>query len=195
MRQATPKGETLTDWRRRPLSQDQIRYAFDDVRDLLALWKRIDGRLTRLGRSSWAKRSSPASSAGLCMESGEVERWRKLKGVSNLDGRRLAVVREVYRWREEAAAKRNRPARTVLRDDLLVEIAKRTPKSERRDLQPARRRPGRPGRLDGGDRAARSARPEDNGPTRSSATTTRTPSPWWRACSTWSWPTGAPGRS
>jgi ribonuclease D len=39
-------------------------------------------------------------------------------------------LREVYQWREGAAAKRNRPARTVLRDDLLVEIAKRVPKQE-----------------------------------------------------------------
>lgn len=124
------KGETLTDWRRRPLSQEQIRYAFDDVRDLLALWKRIDEKLNKLGRSSWAKEEFAAFTVRALRESGEAERWRKLKGVSNLDGRRLAVIREVYRWREEVAARRNRPARTVLRDDLIVEIAKRSPKKE-----------------------------------------------------------------
>ena len=124
------KGETLTDWRRRPLSQEQIRYAFDDVRDLLALWKRIDEKLNKLGRSSWAKEEFASFTTRSLRESAEAERWRKLKGVSNLDGRRLAVVREVYRWREEAASRRNRPARTVLRDDLIVEIAKRSPKKE-----------------------------------------------------------------
>src|SRR4051812_1630235 len=130
LRKRLQKGETLTDWRRRPLSQEQIRYAFDDVRDLLALWKRIDGTLTRLGRSAWATEEFASFVRKALQESGEVERWRKLKGTSNLDGRRLAVVREVYRWREEVAAERNRPARTVLRDDLVVEIAKRTPKTE-----------------------------------------------------------------
>jgi ribonuclease D len=124
------KGETLTDWRRRPLSQDQIRYAFDDVRDLLAIWKRIDGLLTRLGRSSWATEEFASFVRRALQESGEVERWRKLKGTSNLDARRLAVVREVYSWREQVAGQRNRPARTILRDDLVVEIAKRAPKSE-----------------------------------------------------------------
>jgi len=123
------KGETLTDWRRRPLSQEQIRYAFDDVRDLLAIWKRIDDKLTKFGRSAWASEEFAAFVSRALRDSGEAERWRKLKGASNLDGRRLAVVREVYRWREEAAAKRNRPARTVLRDDLIVEIAKRNPRS------------------------------------------------------------------
>jgi len=130
LRKRLQKGETLTDWRRRPLSQDQIRYAFDDVRDLLALWKRIDGRLTRLGRSAWAREEFASFTRRALMEGVEVERWRKMKGVSNLDGRRLAFLREVYHWREEAAAKRNRPARTILRDDLLVEIAKRAPRRE-----------------------------------------------------------------
>jgi ribonuclease D len=124
------KGETLTDWRRRPLSQEQIRYAFDDVRDLLAIWKKIDAKLTKLGRSSWATEEFTAFITHALRDSGEVERWRKLKGVSNLDGRRLAIVREVHRWREEAAAGRNRPARTMLRDDLIVEIAKRNPKTK-----------------------------------------------------------------
>jgi ribonuclease D len=130
LRKRLQKGETLTDWRRRPLSQDQIRYAFDDVRDLLALWKRIDSRLTKLGRSAWAQEEFAGFTRRALMEGVEVERWRKMKGVSNLDGRRLAVLREVYHWREEEAAKRNRPARTVLRDDLLIEIAKRAPRRE-----------------------------------------------------------------
>jgi ribonuclease D len=130
LRKRLHKGETLTDWRRRPLSQDQIRYAFDDVRDLLSLWKRLDTRLAKLGRTPWAKEEFAAFVRRSLMEGAEIERWRKLKGVSNLDGRRLAVLREVYLWREEVAGKRNRPARTVLRDDLLVEIARRAPKRE-----------------------------------------------------------------
>jgi len=130
LRKRLAKGETLTDWRKRPLSQQQIRYAFDDVRDLLAVWKRMDAKLTKLGRSAWAKEEFDNFVRKAMMEGGEVERWRRLKGVSNLDAQRLAIVREVYLWREEAAARRNRPARTVLRDDLIVEIAKRSPKRE-----------------------------------------------------------------
>jgi len=130
LRKRLAKGETLTDWRRRPLSQQQIRYAFDDVRDLLAVWKKLDTRLTKLGRNAWAKEEFDGFVRRALMESGEAERWRRLKGVSSLDAKRLAVVREVYLWREEAAALRNRPSRTVLRDDLIVEIAKRGPTRE-----------------------------------------------------------------
>ena len=74
------KGETLTDWRRRPLSQEQIRYAFDDVRDLLALWKRIDEKLTALGRSGWAKEEFAAFIGRALRDGGEAERWRKSEG-------------------------------------------------------------------------------------------------------------------
>jgi ribonuclease D len=156
LRKRLQKGETLTDWRRRPLSQDQIRYAFDDVRDLLGLWKKLEAKLAKLGRTDWAKEEFAAFIRRSLMEGSEIERWRKLKGVSNLDARRLAVLREVYLWREESAAKRNRPARTVLRDDLLVEIAKRAPKKEEEIT--SLRGVGRvdlPGLMDAIDRARR----------------------------------------
>src|SRR5205823_9823478 len=47
------KGETRTEWRHRPLTRAQIRYAFDDVRYLLPLWERLAVRLEQLGRTAW----------------------------------------------------------------------------------------------------------------------------------------------
>src|SRR5262249_46780268 len=52
--QRMTKGETLTDWRRRPLSPAQLRYAFDDVRFLLPLWKKLTDRLKHHKRLDWA---------------------------------------------------------------------------------------------------------------------------------------------
>jgi ribonuclease D len=127
LRKRLTKGETLTDWRRRPLSTDQIRYAFDDVRDLLAIWKKLDAKLAKLGRTAWAKEEFGTFIVRALKDGGEAERWRKLKGISNFDARRLAIVREIYLWREACAARRNRPARAILRDDLIAEIAKRNP--------------------------------------------------------------------
>src|SRR5271166_4834913 len=49
------KGETLTEWRTRPLTRAQIRYAFDDVRYLLHVWQRLAARLEELGRTDWAR--------------------------------------------------------------------------------------------------------------------------------------------
>ena len=49
------KGETLTEWRDRPLTPQQIRYAFDDVRYLLPVWDALAQRLGKLGRLDWAR--------------------------------------------------------------------------------------------------------------------------------------------
>jgi ribonuclease D len=65
-----------------------------------------------------------------------------LRSLGSLDRRRLAVVRALYAWREETAARLNRPARAVVRDDLIVEIARRNPSRER-DLQVIRGLPRR----------------------------------------------------
>ncbi len=67
---------------------------------------------------------------------------RKLRGLGSLDRRRLAVVRALYNWREETADRTNRPSRTIVRDDLIVEIARRNPTRER-DLQTLRGLPRR----------------------------------------------------
>ena len=128
------KAETLTEWRSRPLTKAQIRYAFDDVRFLLALWQKLDERLTALGRGDWAREEfdrlratvTPADNGLL---PSQADRWRKLRGIGSLDRKRLAMVRELYLAREALAAENNRPARTILRDDLLVEIARRNPKT------------------------------------------------------------------
>lgn len=124
------KGATLTDWRRRPLSASQIRYAFDDVRHLLPLWERMSNQLRERRRLSWADEEFETLKRRSLQEATEAERWRKLRGVGALDRRRLALVAEVYAWRAQRAEEVNRPARTVLRDDLVVEVAKRDPASK-----------------------------------------------------------------
>lgn len=138
-----PKGETLTEWRDRPLTRQQMRYAFDDVRFLLPLWKMIHGRLEERGRVEWAQEEFRR----LCQQAAPEEpvaeeKWRKLRGAGSLDRRRLAILRGLYHWREELAARTNRPPRSLVRDDLLVEIARRNPGRER-DLQVVRGLPRR----------------------------------------------------
>jgi ribonuclease D len=131
------KNETLTEWRNRPLTASQIRYAFDDVRYLLPLWQKLSARLASLGRMDWAREEFNRLVTTVSPEEPSTEKWRKLRGLGSLDRRRLAVVRAVYAWREEVAEETNRPARAIVRDDLIVEIARRNPIKER-DLQVVR---------------------------------------------------------
>jgi ribonuclease D len=136
------KGETLTEWRSRPLTPEQIRYAFDDVRYLLPARAKLVARLERLGRSDWVIEESGRLARTTAPEEINNERWRKLRGLGSLDRRRLAAVRALFQWREEVAARTNRPPRTIVRDDLIVEIARRNPTRES-DLQVVRGLPKR----------------------------------------------------
>ncbi|RLT17705.1 MAG: hypothetical protein DWI28_05690, partial [Planctomycetota bacterium] len=66
-------------------------------------------------------------------EEGEVgpEKWRRIKGAGQLDRKKLALLKMIFDWREKRASKLNRPARTLLRDDLVIEVAKRMPTADR----------------------------------------------------------------
>ncbi len=118
------KGETRTDWRRRPLSDRQIHYALEDVRHLIPLRDKLAARLERLGRFDWLDEEMSAWRSDTA-ESFTRQRWRKVTGSSSLSGRNLAIVRELWLWREQEAQRRDSPARQVLRDDLIVELARR----------------------------------------------------------------------
>ena len=125
------KGETLTEWRKRPLTPNQVRYAFDDVRYLLAAWLNIAAKLEQLDRTTWAQEEFARLALVAAPEEPDPERWRKLRSLGVLDRRRLAIVRELYQWREAKAVSANRPPRTILRDDLIIEIARRNPSRDR----------------------------------------------------------------
>ena len=118
------KGETRTDWRRRPLSVQQIDYALDDVRYLAPMCEKLAARLSMLGRTAWMQEEMTAWQSDV-EASLSRERWRRVSGISGLSARSLAIVRELHRWRDEEADRRDQPVRRVLRDDLIVELAKR----------------------------------------------------------------------
>lgn len=116
--------ETRTDWQRRPLSERQIQYALDDVRYLAEIRDALHARLDQLGRLGWLE-GEMAAWQDQAEKSVSREQWRRLSGQAGLDRRSLAVVRELWQWRESEAQRRNCPVRYVLRDDLIVELARR----------------------------------------------------------------------
>ncbi len=128
------KSQTLTDWRRRPLSEAQIQYAVDDVAYLPAAYQIISRKLKKMGRSTWAREEFERLEQPEIYQRSEVERIARLKGGGALDGRGLAIARELLKVRETLAKQFNRPARVLLKDYLIVEIARHqwtTPKQIR----------------------------------------------------------------
>ncbi len=120
--------ETRTDWRRRPLSDKQVHYAIEDVRHLLDVWRTQSATLKKRGRTSWAEAEFERMIDEIDEERTR-ENWRRLSGVNSLRSRELAVARELYEWRSREAESRDRPARKILRDDLVIDISKRQPQT------------------------------------------------------------------
>ena len=118
------KSKTLTDWRRRPLTEDQIRYGADDVRYLLAIRDQIEKRLRSRKRLDWVAEELTRFEEMSSYRLEQVEKLARLKGAGSLQGVHLAVLRDLLAWREGMAQQLNRPVRGVLKDHLLVEIAK-----------------------------------------------------------------------
>ncbi len=118
------KGETRTNWRRRPLNKRQLEYAVQDVSYLEPLYERLTARLASLQRTSWLDEELARWQDDLEREE-ITERWRRVSGIAGLSRRQLAIVYELWKWRDQQARDRDLPPRRVLRDDLLVELARR----------------------------------------------------------------------
>ena len=120
------KSMRFTDWSQRPLSQKQIDYALSDVTHLRVIHARFQHQLAQNGRAHWldeemAKQNDPA-----LYTTNPDEAWRRLKPRS-ASPRFLAIVRELAKWREEEAQRRNLPRARILRDDALMDLAARKP--------------------------------------------------------------------
>lgn len=122
------KAQTLTDWRRRPLSEDQLAYAAADVEFLLPLQAHLQQRLHALHRVAWAREEfERLASTRAEISSDPRMRYERVRGWEALKPRARAVLRELTAWREAEARRRNVPRGRVLRDDLLLELARTAP--------------------------------------------------------------------
>ncbi len=117
------KGETRTNWRKRPLADSQLEYAASDVLYLPQIYSAIMNLLEKRRRGHWLEEEMQAMSVRY-QDTVDEERWRRVSGISSLQPRELAIIRNLYQWRHETAQARNHPLRRVIRDDLMIEIAR-----------------------------------------------------------------------
>lgn len=118
------KGETRTDWRKRPLTTAQLEYAALDVLHLPSVYVNLSAQLQSLGRMQWLENEIEQRQQTL-INAETSEGWWRISGVQALYGRQLGIAKELWNWRNQRAMHKNMPARRVLRDDLIIEIARR----------------------------------------------------------------------
>ena len=126
------KGESLTDWSLRPLTENQLVYALDDVRHLLTVYDRLVANLESNGRLAWAEQEVDKLVAAIHQQR-ELRRnpdtlYLRVRGRNTLDAQGLGILQALARWREEEAIRRDRPRGSILKDELLVEVARRAPR-------------------------------------------------------------------
>ena len=119
------KSQTLTDWRRRPLEADQISYAVEDVIHLPAIHRFIHARLEALGRMAWAEMEFEELCIAAAKQTTNPTQLRRLKGAGSLNARELSIAEALLAERDQLAMELDRPARTVVRDHLIAELARR----------------------------------------------------------------------
>ena len=122
-----PKGDRLTDWLRRPLSDDQLTYAASDVAHLIELWQRQCVELERRGRLGWAFDEFEHLRGRARVSRPPEDAWTRIKEARQLKGRTREVAKELAAWREERAILVDQPVRFILPDLGVVAIAQRAP--------------------------------------------------------------------
>ncbi len=141
------KEARLSDWFQRPLPDRMLAYAAADVERLLEISDILQKELHARGRLEWAEEE-----CALLLKRADTGRspetaWHRIKEVRRMEGRQKGIAQAVARWREEYAARLNKPVRHVLSDLGVAVVAQRMPKSlaqlrEIRGVEPRNLRKG-----------------------------------------------------
>jgi ribonuclease D len=124
-----PKGQTRTDWSKRPLSREQLEYAADDVLYLGDIDAQLTQRLQQLGREHWVREDCAAIEDRRLYEPDPAQAWERLRGIGQLGPAPRARAKAIAIWREKLARARDLPRAWILADAALFAIAQANPTS------------------------------------------------------------------
>jgi ribonuclease D len=122
------KTLSRTDWRKRPLSASALSYAASDVADLLAMWRSLAEDLDARNRLAWFEEDC-ARALAVELEPSLVTLYQRSRGTGRLRGRERSAALALLEWREARARDANRPRRWILKDEVLVDLARALPES------------------------------------------------------------------
>jgi ribonuclease D len=118
-----PKGQTRTDWSKRPLSRAQLDYAADDVLYLGDVADHLSGRLKELGRDSWVLEDCLELEDKQLYEPDPSQAWGRLRGLAQLAPASRGRAKTIAVWRERQARARDLPRAWILSDAAIFSAA------------------------------------------------------------------------
>jgi ribonuclease D len=119
-----PKASQKANWAKRPLSPVMLAYAINDTRHLHKLAEIYEADLRTLGRVEWFEQTCDRAIRATenNKEKDSESTWR-IAGSGSLRGRAAALLRELWRWRDEEARAADRPAFHILHNEQLLKTA------------------------------------------------------------------------
>ena len=124
---SVPKGQTRTDWSKRPLTPAQLEYAADDVLHLGEIADRLLQRLRELGREHWVLEDCLALEDRRLYEPDPAQAWVRLRGLAQLAPALRARAKTIAVWREKLARSRDLPRAWILSDAAIFSTAHGSP--------------------------------------------------------------------
>jgi ribonuclease D len=118
------KGLTFSHWDHRPLTDHQLRYAADDVRYLPAVRHELGKQLDPARHALWAREESESLVDPSLHVFDPETQWMKIRGAGMLPPVNQAILRELTTWRDSAASAEDVPPRTMVKDEILLDMAR-----------------------------------------------------------------------
>ncbi|NKF51574.1 ribonuclease D [Shewanella sp. WXL01] len=123
------KGESRTDWMKRPLTNAQLQYAANDVFYLYKLYPQLKQKLEQMGRSEWLFEEGERITQGRLDAPDPETAYLKVKNAFQLTPKQLACLKVLAAWRLQKALSRNLALGFVIKDHALIALAKKQPQS------------------------------------------------------------------
>jgi ribonuclease D len=124
------------DWSKRPLPQPMLEYAAGDTSHLIALRDILEEKLRAKGRWEWAEEEfALLTDAPFNLPVNDEPAFLRMKGAKTLKPHELAILRELFQWRDGIAEKQDRASFMILGNDVILSLATEPPKGMKDILQ------------------------------------------------------------
>jgi ribonuclease D len=122
-----PKGQTRTDWSKRPLTRAQLDYAADDVLYLSDVAAHLQQHLKKLGREHWVREDCLELQERRLYEPDLDLAWERVRGIGQLPAEPRSRAKALAVWRERLARERDLPRAWILSDAAIFAVAHANP--------------------------------------------------------------------